>query len=243
MRRSRLVDRAVASVSTTEDRAAIGGGAPCPSARTRPRAAEVSRRLLEISVAASGLALCLPLIVVIALMIRIDSDGPVLFRQRRLGRELRPFTLLKFRTMRAGAEETPHREYVASLIVNADTPNRRRLYKLSVDDRVTRIGRFLRSWSLDELPQLLNVLRGDMALVGPRPVIPYEVDHYPASYLDRFQVKPGLTGLWQVSGRNERTYEEMVRFDIEYAQRRSLVLDLQILAKTLPVVFSRQGVA
>ncbi len=122
-----------------------------------------------------------------------------------------------------------------------------RLYKLSLDDRVTRAGRFLRSWSLDELPQLLNVLRGEMALVGPRPVIPYEVEMYPEHYLRRFDVKPGLTGLWQVSGRNERSYEEMVRFDLEYAQRASqrgaLLLDLRILASTVPVVLGRLGVS
>jgi len=212
-------------------------------ARMHRCAVDVSRRLLEIGVAVAVLALSLPLLVLIALMIHIDSDGPALFRQQRLGRERRPFTLFKFRTMRAGADTTPHREYVASLITQADAPSRRRLYKLSVDDRVTRVGRFLRRWSLDELPQLLNVLRGDMALVGPRPVIAYEVEHYPASFLDRFAVKPGLTGLWQVSGRNERTYEEMVCFDLEYSRRRSLMLDLQILVKTLPVVFSRQGVA
>jgi lipopolysaccharide/colanic/teichoic acid biosynthesis glycosyltransferase len=132
---------------------------------------------------------------------------------------------------------------VQTLIDGEDHPERGHLYKLSVDDRITRTGRILRSWSLDELPQLLNVIRGDMALVGPRPVIPYEVEMYPKNYLARFAVKPGLTGLWQVSGRNERTYEEMVSFDIQYAQAASLLLDLRILAKTVPVVLRRQGVA
>jgi lipopolysaccharide/colanic/teichoic acid biosynthesis glycosyltransferase len=117
------------------------------------------------------------------------------------------------------------------------------LYKLVVDPRVTRVGRVLRSWSLDEVPQLWNVLRGDMSLVGPRPVIEYEVEQYPDWYLRRFAVKPGMTGLWQVSGRNERTYEEMVRFDVEYAELRSLWLDLRILARTAIVVMRRQGVA
>jgi lipopolysaccharide/colanic/teichoic acid biosynthesis glycosyltransferase len=191
-----------------------------------------------------------PLLATIALAIRIESRGPVIFRQQRLGRGLRPFTVLKFRTMRPDADVSPHREYVRSLIGRAEgsergpgNSERSHLYKLSVDDRVTAVGRFLRSWSLDELPQLVNVLRGEMALVGPRPVVPYEVDLYPESYLRRFSVKPGLTGLWQVSGRNARTYDEMVRFDIEYAEGASLALDLRILLKTLPVVLSRQGVA
>jgi lipopolysaccharide/colanic/teichoic acid biosynthesis glycosyltransferase len=202
-----------------------------------------ARRVLDISVAAATLLALSPLLAAIALAIRAESSGPVIFRQRRLGRGLRPFTVLKFRTMRNDADATPHRDYVHSLIDRPDGAERGRLYKLSVDSRITRVGRFLRNWSLDELPQLINVLRGEMALVGPRPVIPYEVERYPERYLPRFAVKPGLTGLWQVSGRNERSYEEMVRFDIEYAQSASLLLDLRILAKTLPVVLTRQGVA
>jgi lipopolysaccharide/colanic/teichoic acid biosynthesis glycosyltransferase len=201
------------------------------------------RRLLDITLAAATLLALSPLLGAITLAIRLESPGPVVFRQRRLGRGRRPFTVLKFRTMRHGADAAPHREYVHSLIDRPDGAEGSHLYKLSVDDRITRVGRFLRAWSLDELPQLVNVLRGEMALVGPRPVIPYEVERYPERYLARFAVKPGLTGLWQVSGRNERSYEEMVRFDIEYAQRASLLLDLRILAKTLPVVLARQGVA
>jgi lipopolysaccharide/colanic/teichoic acid biosynthesis glycosyltransferase len=236
----------------------------------------VVRRLLDIVLAAGALLVLAPLFAAVALAVRIESPGPAIFRQQRLGRGRRPFTVLKFRTMRHEADPMPHREYVRSLIARAagsateaerstrelagsERPResvgcgrsagalagaeRGGLYKLSVDDRVTRVGRLLRSWSVDELPQLVNVLRGEMALVGPRPVVPYEVEHYPESYLGRFAVKPGLTGLWQVSGRNERTYDEMVRFDIEYAQRASLMLDLRILARTLPVVLGRQGVA
>jgi lipopolysaccharide/colanic/teichoic acid biosynthesis glycosyltransferase len=202
-----------------------------------------ARRLLDVLVASTALVLLTPVLALIALAIRVESRGPVIFRQRRLGQGLRPFTVLKFRTMRHEADAAPHRDYVHSLIDRPAAGERGELYKLSVDNRITRVGRFLRSWSLDELPQLVNVLRGEMALVGPRPVIPYEVERYPERYLPRFTVKPGLTGLWQVSGRNERTYEEMVRFDIEYARHASLLLDLRILAKTLPVVFGRQGVA
>lgn len=201
------------------------------------------RRLLDVLVSISTLVVLAPLLLLVALAIWAESGGPVLFRQRRVGRRRREFTMFKFRTMRHGADPTRHRRYIQTLIDGEDHPERGRLYKLSVDDRITRIGRILRAWSLDELPQLLNVIRGDMALVGPRPVIPYEVEMYPEAYLRRFAVKPGLTGLWQVSGRNERTYDEMVSFDIQYAETASLLLDLRILAKTVPVVLRRQGVA
>ena len=212
-------------------------------AHTRP-ASSLARRALDVSVAGTVLLLMVPVIALAAMAVRLSSPGPVLFRQRRLGRHMEPFTVLKFRTMRADADSALHRDYVRSLIGTQppeDAPDN--LYKLVIDPRVTRVGRFLRSWSLDEVPQLWNVLRGEMSLVGPRPVIEYEVEQYPDWYLRRFAVKPGLTGLWQVSGRNEKTYEEMVRYDIEYAERRSLWLDLRILARTALVVMRRQGVA
>ncbi|HXD55306.1 MAG TPA: sugar transferase [Solirubrobacteraceae bacterium] len=216
--------------------------APTAVVRTRAALIRGSRRALDVLVA-GGLLLILSVpMLLIALAIRIDSGGPALFRQRRVGRGMRPFTMLKFRTMTRDADTAPHREYVRALI-EEDGPKDGTLYKISVDDRVTRIGGFLRRSSIDELPQLINVLLGQMALVGPRPVIPYEVEMYPRAYLRRFDVKPGLTGLWQVSGRNERTYHEMVRFDLEYAERASLGLDLMILARTVPVVLGRQGVA
>jgi lipopolysaccharide/colanic/teichoic acid biosynthesis glycosyltransferase len=211
--------------------------------RARPATSAV-RRMIDVSIAGSALLLLVPVIVVAAIAVRVTSPGPVLFRQRRLGRHMRPFTVLKFRTMRADADSAVHREYVRQLIGTQPEDERREgLYKLAVDDRITRVGRFLRSWSLDEVPQLWNVLRGEMSLVGPRPVIEYEVEQYPDWYLRRFAVKPGLTGLWQVSGRNQLTYEDMVRYDIEYAERRSLWLDLRILARTALVVLRRQGVA
>jgi lipopolysaccharide/colanic/teichoic acid biosynthesis glycosyltransferase len=147
----------------------------------------------------------------------------------------------KFRTMRCGAVAEPHREFVLGLIRGELDPGGQGLYKLSVDDRVTRVGRVVRRLSLDELPQLLNVLRGEMTLVGPRPPIPYEVANYPPAWLGRLAVKPGLTGLWQVSGRNELNYDEMVQLDLEYVERRSLWLNLRILARTFWVVVRGRG--
>jgi lipopolysaccharide/colanic/teichoic acid biosynthesis glycosyltransferase len=203
----------------------------------------VAARVLDVSLAALALIVLAPLTALIALAIRLDSSGPVIYRQRRVGRDMRPFTVLKFRTMVAGADSSPHRDYVRSLIGTRTGQSHNGLYKLAVDTRVTRVGRSLRSWSLDEIPQLWNVLRGEMSLVGPRPVVPYEVELYPKRYLERFAVKPGLTGLWQVSGRNKRTYDEMVRFDVEYARRRTLRMDITILLKTVWVVLRRKGVA
>ena len=203
------------------------------------------RRGLDIVLAATVLLLLSPVVAVVVFAIAVSSPGPVVFRQRRLGRDLNPFTVFKFRTMHANADSAPHRDYVRTLIDSQDDEGSSQggLYKLAVDDRVTGVGRLLRKSSLDELPQLWNVIRGEMALVGPRPVIPYEAELYPAAYLGRFAVKPGLTGLWQVSGRNERTYEEMVRLDVEYAERNSIGLDLLILAKTVWVVLTRKGAA
>jgi len=203
-----------------------------------------ARRVLDVTLAGLVIVLLSPLLIALAIAIRLDSPGPALFRQRRIGYGQREFTVFKFRSMRSDADPRGHRDYVTALIRGKEASGGRdNLYKLAVDDRITPVGRWIRRWSLDELPQLFNVVSGDMALVGPRPAIPYEVAEYPSWYLDRFSVKPGLTGLWQVSGRNERTYEEMVRLDIEYAERRSLLLDLSILARTPLTVLARKGAA
>jgi len=208
------------------------------------RTVAILRRVFDVAVAVALIFLLGPLLVAVALAVRIDSRGPALFRQRRIGYREREFTLYKFRSMRVDADPRGHREYVTALIKGeGENPDggRENLYKLAVDNRITPVGRWIRRWSLDELPQLFNVVKGDMTLVGPRPAIPYEVAEYPSWYRRRFAVKPGLTGYWQVSGRSERTYEEMVRLDIEYAKRRTLGLDLSILAKTPWVVLSRKG--
>ncbi len=208
-----------------------------------------ARRCLDLLGALSLLLLLAPVMLGVAVAVRLDSRGPALFRQRRVGHRERQFTVYKFRSMRLDADEERHRQYVSALIGNgsgrggAEGDGGENLYKLAVDDRITPVGRRIRSWSVDELPQLFNVVLGDMSLVGPRPAIPYEVESYPAWYAKRFAVKPGLTGLWQVSGRNQRTYEEMVTLDIDYAENRSLLGDLAILARTPGAVLGRKGVA
>jgi lipopolysaccharide/colanic/teichoic acid biosynthesis glycosyltransferase len=203
------------------------------------------RRALDLALTLPLLLLMAPLLALIAAAVRLDSSGPAIYRQRRVGLRGREFEVNKFRSMRSGADSKRHRDYVNQLIGGGDAPEpaQEGLYKLVVDDRITRVGRFLRRWSLDELPQLWNVARGEMSLVGPRPVIPYEVECYPDWYHGRFTVKPGLTGLWQVSGRNEKTYEEMVGLDIEYARHRTIWLDVKILARTALVVLTHRGAA
>ena len=204
-------------------------------------------RCLDVMIATISVIGCAPLLLLACIAIRLEGGGPAIFRQRRLGRNKQPFTVHKFRTMRPEADPKVHREYVEQLIAGNETTHAdgegRDLYKLAADDRVTRVGRFLRKTSLDELPQIFDVLRGHMSLVGPRPVIPYEAELYPPSYDRRFAVKPGLTGLWQVNGRNERTYREMVELDVAWVERHSVGLYLSILTRTPWVLFCRRGAA
>jgi lipopolysaccharide/colanic/teichoic acid biosynthesis glycosyltransferase len=214
--------------------------------RTRAAIAALNFVSRAIDVVASSLMIALlsPLLAAIAVAVRLDSPGPAVFRQRRLGRHARAFQMYKFRTMRHGANSTIHQDHVRNMIVNrlrADGSVTRQVFKVHPDPRITRVGRLLRRSSLDELPQLFNILRGEMSLVGFRPPIPYEVVEYPDWYFRRFDGKPGLTGLWQVSGRNERSYEEMVRLDIEYFNRRSWLFDLMLLVRTVRVVLTGRG--
>lgn len=207
------------------------------------RLVDASCRALDVIGSLLALIVLSPLLLALAIAVKLDSPGPVLFRQRRLGRDLEPFTVKKFRTMHDGAAHDRHREFVLELI-KGENPQPEAAgspYKIVGDQRVTRAGRVLRRSSLDELPQLWNVLRGEMSLVGPRPPIPYEVEHYPPHWFARFSVKPGITGLWQVNGRSEVPLEEMVRLDVEYARRRSLWFNLALLARTLPAVLSGRG--
>jgi lipopolysaccharide/colanic/teichoic acid biosynthesis glycosyltransferase len=224
------------------------------------RAYYVAKRTLDVLGAMIALILVLPFLLFVAIRIKFDSPGPVIFRQERVrGRrvyhfgeacwELRTFTLYKLRTMVAGADPAPHREYMTAYIHGDDShfaANRRDRkpgdsYRPEVDPRVTRFGARLRRLSLDELPQLWNVLKGDMSLVGPRPPMPYETELYSARDLTRLATPGGLTGWAQVNGRCTVGFEAMVDLDLEYLTRQSVWFDLKILLRTVPVVLGRKG--
>lgn len=196
------------------------------------------KRTMDVAGSALLLVLCMPLFGAIAVSIKASSRGPVFFKQHRLGQNGRRFTFLKFRSMQVDNDHSVHEAYVKKLIAgNAErissNGKAEGVYKLANDNRITAIGKLLRRTSLDELPQLLNVLRGDMSLVGPRPPIPYELAAYETWHRRRLlQVKPGITGLWQVSGRNRVTFDDMVRLDLHYATQWSPWLDLKILLRT-----------
>jgi len=207
--------------------------------------ARILKRTFDILVAAAVVVLLAPLWLLLALLIKLDSRGPVLYTQERVGMDGRLFLLYKFRTMIADADPELHREYQRAFIAGRAEANlgdaQKPTYKLFADPRITRAGRFLRRTSLDEVPQLLNVLMGDMSVVGPRPPIPYEVEAYELWHRKRLDMKPGLTGLWQVSGRNRLPFEEMVRLDLFYIENWSLLLDLKILLRTALVMIGREG--
>lgn len=219
------------------------------------------KRAADVFMALALLILLAPLLALIALLIRLDSPGPIFFVQERIGARrrnfpggesqwiLQIFPLYKFRTMHHNADAKLHRAYMKAYIAGDEgaiaslDPGLKSStsYKLSGDPRVTGLGHFLRRTSLDELPQLWNVLMGDMSLVGPRPPIPYEVEMYSQQQLHRLSTVPGITGLWQVSGRCETTFDEMVRLDLEYIECKSILLDFKILLLTLPAVLSVRG--
>ncbi len=193
-----------------------------------------AKRTLDILVAAAAIAVLLPVFILVALTIVVTNPGPVLFSQARCGQGGRAFRLLKFRTMITDAERIRHE---LAHLNEMSGP----MFKVRLDPRVTRVGRFLRKFSVDELPQLFNVLRGDMTLVGPRPSIVAEVDAFTDHQRRRLDVKPGLTCLWQVSGRSDLGFDEWVALDLEYIERRSFWLDLRILIRTIPAVLSGRG--
>jgi lipopolysaccharide/colanic/teichoic acid biosynthesis glycosyltransferase len=192
------------------------------------------KRLLDLLGAALGLLLGSPLLLIAAVLIKLESRGPVIYKSIRIGRGARPFTFLKLRSMVDGAEQNRQR---LSHLNEADGP----VFKIVADPRVTRIGRLLRMTSIDEIPQLWNVLRGEMSLVGPRPPIAEEVVQYEPWQLRRLDVVPGITCLWQISGRSRIGFQEWMRLDLEYIRHRSFQLDLKILIRTIPAVLSRDG--
>jgi exopolysaccharide biosynthesis polyprenyl glycosylphosphotransferase len=204
------------------------------------------KRALDLVGASLGLLFLSPLFLLISILIKLDSSGPAIFKQKRVGKNGHIFTFYKFRSMYVSGDEEIHRSYVTNLIRGearkmARKVGAKKVFKLADDPRVTRVGRFLRRTSLDELPQLFNVLKGEMSLVGPRPPIPYEVELYEDWQMKRLSVLPGITGYWQVEGRANKDYNEMVKMDLQYIKNWSLWLDLKILSKTIKVVLSREG--
>jgi exopolysaccharide biosynthesis polyprenyl glycosylphosphotransferase len=197
------------------------------------------KRALDVVLASIGLVLLAPLFAVAALRIKRESPGPVFFRQERLGLDMEPFTCLKFRTMRIDTDPEEHRAYIESIATSAAAVNGNGMYKLDRDDAVTPFGRWLRKASLDEIPQLINVLRGEMSIVGPRPCIPYEVACFQEHHLERFLVPQGITGHWQVSARANSTFGEALDMDVGYVRGWSLGLDLRLLFRT-PFALLRQ---
>ncbi len=183
-----------------------------------------------------------PLLAIVAIAVRLDSPGPVLFRQRRIGRGGRDFTMLKFRSMSAGASHDAHWLFISELALRPAGSADGSLLKLTQDLRVTRVGAIIRKLSIDELPQLLNVLVGDMSIVGPRPAVAYELDLYRAEHFERFAVRPGLTGLWQVSGRNRLGLYDMLDLDVDYVRDRRRGRDLRIILRT-PLAVLRANTA
>ena len=221
------------------------------------------KRLIDVVISAIFLLILSPVMLLIAIGIKLDSRGPVIFSQTRIGSrprwldgklifDLCPFTMYKFRTMRSNTSEDTHREFIEAFICNdhsamkelqKNSAGRSSAFKLSHDPRVTPFGKLLRKSSLDELPQIWNILKNDMSLVGPRPALPYEVKMYQAWHYERLQAKPGLTGLWQVTARSSVEFDDMVKLDIQYVKERNLFKDLWIILKTPFVVISGKGAA
>ncbi len=186
-----------------------------------------------------------PLMVVVALIIKLDSPGSAIFRREQIGKNGRKFTLYKFRTMQANNDDSEYKSYITKYVLE-DAPytvdqNGQAVYKVTNDPRVTRVGDWLRKTNLDELPQFINVLKGDMSAIGPRPDIPFAVNLYSDWHRQRFQVKPGITGLWQVSKRKGLSFDNMVQLDIEYINKQSFLLDTKIFLQTLSIILKRDG--
>ena len=202
----------------------------------------VYKRVMDITGSLIGIIILSPLLLMVALIIKITSRGPVFFKQERVGCLGKRFRMWKFRTMKVDADQTQHQKYLTELIksgAEGSDDNGKSMKKLEHDSRVIPFGNFLRKTAIDELPQLFNVFKGEMSLIGPRPPIPYEVKEYYRWHYGRFDTVPGMTGLWQVSGKNRTTFKEMVRFDITYARQMSWRLDARILAGTFPAIITQ----
>jgi exopolysaccharide biosynthesis polyprenyl glycosylphosphotransferase len=235
----------VESAASFELRLHLHSGAGMASDRNPGAVRLALKRGLDILGSLGLLAVLSPLFLAIAAVIRLTSPGPIFFRQERIGEGAKPFRMLKFRTMQVHADPAIHQQYVRQFIrtnAAAAAVGPEVVFKITNDPRVTRVGRFLRRTSLDELPQFWNVLKGEMSLVGPRPPLPYEVEEYKTWHYRRvFEAKPGITGLWQVTGRSRTTFDEMVRLDLRYARTHSVWTDIKILLATPRAVISGKG--
>lgn len=205
------------------------------------------KRAFDVTAGALLLIAAAPVLAAGAFAVWLFDGGPILFRQTRIGVRGRPFSMLKLRTMKSATDDSSHRDYIRQWIRQGESAAQadsrgERVFKLANDQRVSPIGRWLRRFSIDELPQLINVIRGEMSLIGPRPALPYELELYEPWHLRRLQAAPGITGLWQVSGRNHLSFDEMVRLDVQYLQSWSFAGDLRILARTLPALLRGGGV-
>jgi lipopolysaccharide/colanic/teichoic acid biosynthesis glycosyltransferase len=232
----------------SEERELPGLEPPQPWSSSRPMRPAVytaTKRALDIAGGLGLLALLAPLMLLVAALVKLTSEGPVFYRQARVGLGMEPFTMLKFRTMHVNADHAIHQQFVTAFINQSAKANRtsqKGFFKIAGDPRVTRLGQLLRKTSIDELPQLWNVVLGDMSLVGPRPPLPYEVEQYQRWHCRRvLEAKPGITGLWQVVGRSRTTFDEMVRLDLRYAKTSSLWTDIKILLATPRAVIAGKG--
>jgi lipopolysaccharide/colanic/teichoic acid biosynthesis glycosyltransferase len=196
------------------------------------------KRVIDLLIATIVLAIWLPFLLVIGIVIKLDSPGPVLFRHRRVGKDGHPFILYKFRTMVTGGDDSGYMTYLRELIESEKNGDGQGLayQKMNGDPRVTRVGKFLRNYYIDELPQFINIFKGEMSLVGPRPHVQLEVDHYTPWQRQRLRVKPGATGLWQVSGKADSTFCELLALDVEYIENWSLSFDFKIMAMTVAIM-------
>jgi lipopolysaccharide/colanic/teichoic acid biosynthesis glycosyltransferase len=214
------------------------------STQARRTVLDAFKRTLDILGSLAVLLVLSPVLLIVAALVKLTSPGPVLFKQVRVGQLAKPFTMLKFRTMHANNDSTVHQQFVANYIKSStkQAKDGEQFFKIKNDPRITAIGRILRKTSLDELPQLWNVVRGDMSLVGPRPPLRYELEQYrPWHWRRVLEAKPGITGLWQVEGRSRTTFDEMVRLDLRYVRTRNLWTDVRILLATPRAVVTGKG--
>lgn len=214
-----------------------------PLRRERGAVTMATKRVLDTAATLASLIALSPLLIAIAVWIKMDSKGPAIFKQERLGRNMRPFTMYKFRSMRVDSDDSYHRDAVKRTAETSRSDDESDIHKFKTldDPRITRAGKFIRKWNLDELPNLFSILKGDMSLVGPRPALEYELAYYKDWYYERFSMRPGLTGLWQIGRSSAEDYDDMMRMDLEYVRTASAQLDAKIILGTIPAVVRERG--